>query len=272
MPAPIYSTVTVESVEYEQENNFAGQGDTIGSLPPESKSLSRDFDFFDSSVFAVGIHAVDPAIGSGDATNLDSLIGLKILEPGSYTDVEVPIFPAVVFPELTDIQQGQTFPPNPNGETEVRAAIWEALSPSGLDEVDQPDNADDVPDDPFDLVDPFAVSAPATISDLDQSPTFEPTDSSTPTAIAMNLDNRLDDPIASIRVDEAFGGPTLATLTGDPLPIPAGTTQVRFEDIAVVGAGTTVEIVALDSDGNTLDTDTEDVSDGGELDPNFGSF
>ena len=272
MPAPIYSTVTVESVTYEQENNFVGQADFLGSIPGAAVELSNDFDAFDDPVFAVGIHAVGPAIGSGDATNLDSLIGLKILEPGTYTDVEVPIFPAVVFPELTDIQQGQTFPPNPNGETEVRAAIWEALRPSGLDEVDQPDNADDVPDDPFDLVDPFAVSAPATISDLDQSPTLEPTDSSTPTAIAMDLDNRLDDPIASIRVDEAFGGPTLATLTGGPLPIPAGATQVRFEGIAVVGAGTTVEIVALDSDGNTLGTDTGGVSDAGELDPNFGSI
>jgi hypothetical protein len=107
--------------------------------------------------------------------------------------------------------------------------------------------------------------------DLDQNPALDPTGSSTPTAIAMDVDNQLDEPIASVRVDEAFGGPTLATVTGDSLPIPAGADDVRLEDVAVVSAGTRVDVVALDSDGSTLDTTTEEVGDG-ELDPDFGSF
>jgi hypothetical protein len=275
MPAPIYSTVTVENVTYEQDNNFAGQGDLLGSLPePAAGPFETDFDVFDDPVFAVGIHAVDPAIGSGDATNLDSLIGLRVLSTGTYTDLEVPIFPAVGFPELTDIQQGQTFPPNPDGETEVLAAIWTALSPQGLDESDLPDNADDPRqiDDPLELVEPVAVSDSATISELDQNPALPATDVPRPVALAMDVDNELDEPIETLRVDEEFvGGETLATLTGDPLPIQPGADGV-FEAVAVVDEGTDVTVVAFDGDGNQLGTSDEEVFGGGEINPFFGSF
>jgi hypothetical protein len=267
MPAPFYSTVTVQNVTYEQENNFAGQGDIIGSLPPESKSLSQDFDFFDSSVFAVGIHAVDPDIGSGDATNLDSLIGLKILEPGSYTDVEVPIFPVVSFPELTDIRPGQTFPPNPEGDTVVRAAIWEALTPAGVE--DPPDDVTD-PEDLLDLVQPFAVSQPATISNLDQNPSIPPTDLPTPTVLRIDADNETGVPIERIEVRRGFpSGDLIAELTGDPLPFDSGTDAV-FENVAVVDLGTDLTLVAFDGAGNELAESDETVFGGGETNPFFG--
>jgi len=254
MPLPIYSTVTVESVEYTQENNFLGQADIIGSLPrPTVESLSSEFDFYDDSVFAVGIHAVDQAIGSGNARNLDSLIGLKILEPGAYTDVDVPIFPAVAYPELTEIQSGQTFPPNPDGETEVRAAIWETLTPSGPDSDDFPDNSDDAPENPLDLIEPFAVSPPATISALDQNTALSPTDIERPVALAIEVENRSDEPIVELRIEEEYGG-TVATVAGPPLPIAPDATQV-LGDIVVVGENADFEIVALDGDGNQIDVD-----------------
>jgi hypothetical protein len=251
MPTPIYSTVTVASVAYEQENGFSGQADLLGSLPRAAAELRSGFDPFDDPVFAVGIHAVDPAIGSGDAANLDSLIGLRILEPGTYTDVTVPIFPVTGFPELTDVRAGQTFPPNPNGETEVRAAIWETLSPRGLDGDDPPDDADDAPEDPFDLVDPFAVSAPATIADLDRNPALDPTDVSNPATLTLNVTNRLDEPVAKLRVEQPSNGETIATLTDAPLPLAPDADGV-FEDLGVVQAGTDVTVVALDGDGNEI--------------------
>ena len=271
MPEPIYSTVTVESVEYTQENNFAGQGDLIGSLPdPAGPPIDEgeDFDFFDSPVFAVGIHAVDPAIGSGDATNLDSLIGLKLLQPGTHTDVTVPIFPVTSFPELTEIQPGQTFPPNPEGGTVVRAAIWEALSLSGLDEEDQPDNADDVPDDPLDLVEPFAVSQPAAISDLDQNDSIPPTDLPNPTVLRIDADNETGTTIARIEVREEFEtGDLIAELTG--LDFGSGTDAV-FENVAIVNEGTDLALIAFDGAGNELARSNEDVFGGGEINPYFG--
>jgi hypothetical protein len=257
MPEPIYSTVTIESVEYEQDNNFSAQGDLIGSLPESAQGpFESGFDFFDDPVFAVGIHAVDPAIGTGDATNLDSLIGLRVLSTGTYTDLEVPIFPVTSFPELTDIGSGQTFPPNPDGETEVRAAIWDRLSPSG-------------PPAPVGPVAPVAVSDPATITALDQNPNLDPTEVQKPVALAMDVDNELDEPIETLRVDEEFvGGETLATLTGSPLPIQPGADGV-FDEITVVGEGTDVVVVALDGDGAQLGTSSEEVF-SGEINPFFG--
>jgi hypothetical protein len=244
MPSPIYSTVTVNTVEFTQDNNFAAQGDLIGSLPgPAVESLSPDLDIFDDPVFAVGIHAIEPDIGSGSAGNLDSLIGLKILEPGTYTDVTVPIFPVTGFPDLTDIEPEQIFPPNPDEETEVQAAIWKALRPGGLD--DPPDNAD--------LIEPFAVSQQATISNLDQNSALDPTDVSNPAVLAIEVTNRLEQPIAELRVTDGPSEETFATLTGAPLPLEPDANEV-FNNLAVLQEDTNVTVAAFDGDGNKIGT------------------
>jgi hypothetical protein len=84
--------------------------------------------------FVIAVHAVNPTVGSpeGDpATAPSTIIGLQVRAEDSYEDIEVPIFPTLqVFgpnldPDGSILQPGQTFPPNPDGDTEVAVTLWQ---------------------------------------------------------------------------------------------------------------------------------------------------
>lgn len=148
-----YSTITVSEV------TFTGNTGPVQaeSVPPFAfhSSLTPGFST-EEPAFVVGIHAVDPPIGSGDPQSLDSLIGLKILPTGEFQDIEVPIF--LYRP---DIRPGQVFPPTPNGTTTIEGTLWHDI---GLDYgatqgVIQIDGEMDVQ---------------ANITDLDQNPNRDP--------------------------------------------------------------------------------------------------
>ncbi|MEF8781292.1 MAG: hypothetical protein V5A46_11505 [Haloferacaceae archaeon] len=113
MPVPAYSTITVSEVTFDEATDPV----TVDAVIPD---FAREVDPGDPA-FVVGIHAVDPAIGSGGATTLESLIGYKILSPGTHTDVTVPIFPT----PFASPDAGQVFPPAPDGTAEIEGAIWQ---------------------------------------------------------------------------------------------------------------------------------------------------
>jgi hypothetical protein len=112
-----YSTITVSEVSF-TGNTGPVQAEAV---PPYAYGPGLDPSNFstEADAFVVGIHAIDPPIGSGDPQSRDSLIGFKILETGEYTDIEVPIFPYG-----PDIGPAQVFPPTPNGTTEIEGTLW----------------------------------------------------------------------------------------------------------------------------------------------------
>jgi len=123
-------------------------------LDPENFTTGGSLSPIDA--FVVGIHAVDPPVGSGDPQSRDSLIGFKILETGEYTAIEVPIFPY-----RPDIRTAQVFPPTPNGTTRIEGTLWHDIgldygATQGVIQIDG------------------NVNASANIMDLDQNPNRSP--------------------------------------------------------------------------------------------------
>lgn len=116
---PAYSTITVDEVTFEQDTDPIDLDSPYGEfIVPD---FAREVDLAEPA-FVVGIHAVNPAIGSEEgAMDLESLIGYKILGPGTHTDVEVAIFPT----PFTNLEAGQVFPPAPDSEAEIVGAVWE---------------------------------------------------------------------------------------------------------------------------------------------------
>lgn len=163
---PVFSTVnvsTVDSGDVEQE---------LGPFPPVEFPSSFPLSAVDpggivgtdTDAVVVAVHAIDPGIGfpilepsdgvggPGNPEFFDSAIGFTVLEPGAYTDVEVPIFPfdgvgtargripGVAILDDETATPAETYPPNPDGETEVLAQLWtpapegaEAITPYGFD-------------------------------------------------------------------------------------------------------------------------------------------
>lgn len=108
----------------------------------------------------VGIHATDPPVGPGD-TSVRSLIGLTVRPAGTHRDVPVPIIP-----NITELADGQTMPPNPTSPgTTLVAKLWRFASVNGIP-VPRPVTVDNSP-----------VTATATMTgglDLNAAvPTFE---------------------------------------------------------------------------------------------------
>lgn len=153
---PVFSTVMVEHVD---TSAVAGDLNPVPALddvdlpsdpitldapeteengPPEPGPLGKvDPDGLIGSgtpAFILAIHAIDPPIGfdeelvssgPGDHDAFDSVIGFTIRESGAYDDVEVPVFPIDdALGVRTRIPEGQVFPPNPTGDTEVVAQLW----------------------------------------------------------------------------------------------------------------------------------------------------
>jgi hypothetical protein len=153
-PSDPYSTITVSEVSF-TGNTGPVQAEAV---PPFAYGPGLDPDNFSTDVdaFVVGIHAVDPPIGSGDPQSRDSLIGFKILATGEYTDIEVPIFPY-----RPDIRPGQVFPPTPDGTTEIEGTLWHDIgsdygATQGVIRIDG------------------SINASADITDLDQNPNRYP--------------------------------------------------------------------------------------------------
>jgi len=147
---PGYARLTVDSVNV--QDGFKASADFTGTfgvgfdnVPVISPSIEPKLGG-GTEVFVIGIHSVDPGtagIGSSLVGNINSLIGVKILEPGSYSNVEVPIYPISgvttvrVFEEnndeVIDIQgfndeeiDRQQFPPTgtETGGPKVQAAVY----------------------------------------------------------------------------------------------------------------------------------------------------
>jgi hypothetical protein len=157
-PQP-YSTITVDEVAF-TGNTGPVQAEGVPAfaygpgLDPENFTTGGSLSPIDA--FVVGIHAVDPPVGSGDPQSRDSLIGFKILETGEYTDIEVPIFPY-----RPDIGPAQVFPPTPNGTTTIEGTLWHDVgldygATQGVIQIDG------------------SVNASANIMDLDQNPNRGP--------------------------------------------------------------------------------------------------
>jgi hypothetical protein len=144
---PVFSTVnvsTVDSGNVDQElDPFPGAGSFVPSFADPDGLVGSAQD-----AIILAIHATDPGIGFPDVEEefgfggpgnpdfFDSAIGFTILEPGEHTDVSVPIFAFDgVETAIGRIPEGGTYPPNPNGETEVVAQLW---TPALPEEVDNP--------------------------------------------------------------------------------------------------------------------------------------
>lgn len=133
-----YARLTVDSVNV--QDGFGASADLTGTfaagfeeVPVISPSVSSELG--GTEVFVIGIHSVDPGtagIGSSLVGKIDSLIGIKILETGSYSNVEVPIYPisdttVVRFKEDSDgVTESQQFPPTGSGlgSPKIQAAIY----------------------------------------------------------------------------------------------------------------------------------------------------
>lgn len=117
MTVPVCSTITVAEV------TFAEDTDPVDIDPATHPDLARDGDQAEPA-FVVGIHAIDPEIGiETGPESLESIIGYKILGPGTHTGVTVPIFPT----QFTRLDSGQTFPPAPDDQAVIAGAIWESF-------------------------------------------------------------------------------------------------------------------------------------------------
>lgn len=152
---PVYSTVTVEQVD------ATGVADDLAPLvptPPDDTAPSDGSDLTvadeppvpefpfpglvdpysllgtGTPVFLLVIHAIDPPIGGGvgagsdgpgDPDYLDSALGFTIRASGEYENVSVPIFPIDGPVTARDrVPEGGTFPPNPDGDTDVVPQLW----------------------------------------------------------------------------------------------------------------------------------------------------
>jgi hypothetical protein len=167
-----YARLTVDSVNV--QDGFEASADLTGTfaagfeeVPVISPSVSGELDGGGTEVFVIGIHSVDPGtagIGSSLVGKIDSLIGIKILETGSYSNVEVPIYPindatvVRVFEENDDrVAESQQFPPIGTGlgGPDIQAAIYTELffggelpdstAESSVIEVNGGLNPDDIP-------------------------------------------------------------------------------------------------------------------------------
>lgn len=205
-PTP-YSTITVSEVSF---TGNTGPVEAEG-VPPFAYGPGLNPNFSTSvDAFVVGIHAVDPPIGSGDPQSRDSLIGFKILETGEYTDIEVPIFPY-----RPDIGPAQVFPPTPDGTTEIKGTLWHDVgldygATQGVIQIDG------------------SVNASANITDLDQNANRKPIGQAPrdpiwnfvgergPKTFAEDDDPRFGEAVAaSIENDIAAGAPLEDHSTGD---------------------------------------------------------
>jgi len=169
---PGYARLTVDSVNV--QDGFGASADLTGTfaagfeeVPVISPSVSSELGGGGTEVFVIGIHSVDPGtagIGSSLVGKIDSLIGIKILETGSYSNVEVPIYPindatvVRVFEENDDrVAESQQFPPIGTGlgGPDIQAAIYTELffggelpdstAESSVIEVNGGLNPDDIP-------------------------------------------------------------------------------------------------------------------------------
>jgi len=175
--APGYSTLTVESVNIQSgftpNLDFTGsflvrdeESNEIAFAPPARvvpQSLVDADNLEQKEVFYITIHSVDSGaagVGSGQLGDGSSLIGFKILETGSYTDVTVPIYPVGFSTDVRALDgEDQQFPPDGgDGSPTVQAAAYDTSSfgsplPSS----------------------PVATSEPVTVDNgLDQNPERDP--------------------------------------------------------------------------------------------------
>jgi len=177
--APGYATLTIESVEV--QNGFAPNLDFTGTfavrvpdgvefafddparvVPPSLVGLELD-ELQEKEVFYITIHSVDSGaagVGSGQLGDGSSLVGFKILETGSYTDVTVPIYPVGFRTDVKFLDgENQQFPPDGgDGSPTVQAAAYNELSFGDVSPLS-----------------PVAASEPVTVTNgLDQNPDREP--------------------------------------------------------------------------------------------------
>ncbi|WP_254838364.1 hypothetical protein [Natronomonas marina] len=132
----LYSTVTIERAEYTDDDLRRLPAPAVSTDPSESLVPvpplvdPEHLHGSDTPAFVVAIHAVDPPVGSGSPDDFSSVIGFRIREKGTYTEeFEVPIFPFTLLNGNVKrpndrAPPGGTYPPNPDGDTEVVARLW----------------------------------------------------------------------------------------------------------------------------------------------------
>ncbi|MFB6227328.1 MAG: hypothetical protein ABEH88_01885 [Halobacteriales archaeon] len=119
-PPPVYSIVELSEVAYDDPGLTPIPGYLLGDEDSPAGIDPQEIIGTEQNGFMIGIHATDPAVGPGNASSLRSLIGLTVRPPGAFQGVQVPIIP-----NLTDVRDGQTMPPNPGsaGAT-LTAKVW----------------------------------------------------------------------------------------------------------------------------------------------------
>ena len=183
--SPGYATLEIASVTV--QTGFDPTADLIGSFrvldagDPAFDPGSRAIDSSvgnppysdDLEAFAIGIHSVDPGsagVGSGEVGDVSSLIGLKILATGSYTNVVVPVYPIADTSDVRILSDADSGEGDPN-DGEIAAGTFQSFPPAG--EADGPSVQAAVYDEAFStggLPEPVATSSVVTVTnDLKQN-------------------------------------------------------------------------------------------------------
>lgn len=118
-------------------SDVALSGSPDGTGRPVDRPSGLESDATDGrSAFVLGLHA--SSVGDGDPTSPTSLVGIRVLEPGSYRDVPVPIWQGNPFPvwparhtdgrsrtHWTCVEFGAT---DGNAEVDLTATLWHDLA------------------------------------------------------------------------------------------------------------------------------------------------
>lgn len=127
MAPPAYASIAIAEVRYDTDSPALRTEDGADAIFDESVASGLD-PTADASL-VLGVHAIDPPVGSGGLA-VGSLIGYAILPAGTSEDLVVPIVPA----GGTTLEPDQVFPPNPDAptesgsETQVRLAVWDRIT------------------------------------------------------------------------------------------------------------------------------------------------
>lgn len=125
-PAEPYSTISVDT-------SFTGETDSISAdgVPPyavhsgevssgeSARTVPGGRYVARESSYVVEIHTTEY---SDTPPGFGTLVGYKIFPTGTFNNAAVPIFPDLRL--MPNLEQGESFPPNPDGDTGIRGFVF----------------------------------------------------------------------------------------------------------------------------------------------------